>query len=239
MKRDHNEDSYLVNEGLGLFVVADGMGGHAGGETASKLAVAAIERELKGAAEQPENPFTSAAPLRETPLADALREAVEGACADVFHAAKATPALDGMGTTVVALLIFDQGAIVGHVGDSRVYLVRAERVLQLTEDHSLVNEQVQAGLLTPEQARVSRYKNIITRSVGFEEDVLVDVMGVATETGDTLVLCSDGLANLVEPDEIGETVRTAAIGEVAQRLVDLANARGGDDNVTVIAVRCG
>src|SRR6266851_5639585 len=166
MKREHNEDSWLINEDLGLHVVCDGMGGHAGGETASRLAVQTIERELLGARMRPDDPFASA-----------LREAIEGACAAVYRTSKANPELQGMGTTCIALLLQGEIAILGHVGDSRAYAVREGEVVQLTEDHSLVNEQVRAGLLTPDEARHSRLKNIITRSVGFEEDVLVDLIG--------------------------------------------------------------
>src|SRR5918911_2606775 len=174
MKREHNEDSWLVNEDIGLYVVCDGMGGHAGGETASRLAVQTVERELIGARMR-DNPFASAAPLSDTPLAGALREAIEGACAAVFRTSRANPELQGMGTTCIALLLHADVAILGHVGDSRAYAVRDGEVTQLTEDHSLVNEQVRAGLLTQDEARHSRLKNIITRSVGFEEDVAVDV----------------------------------------------------------------
>jgi protein phosphatase len=127
-------------------------------------------------------------------------------------------------------------AIVGHVGDSRAYMVRAGEVWQLSEDHSLVNEQVRAGLLTPEEAKHSRLKNIITRSVGFEEDVLVDVIGVETQPGDRFLLCSDGLSNLVEAAEIRDALEQADVAEVPSRLVQLANARGGDDNITVVAI---
>jgi protein phosphatase len=125
---------------------------------------------------------------------------------------------------------------VGHVGDSRAYLVRDGEIHQLSEDHSLVNEQVRAGLLTPEEAKHSRLKNIITRSVGFEEDVLVDVLGVETRKGDRFLLCSDGLANLVDNGEIGQHLEADPLDEVPLKLIQLANDRGGDDNITVIAV---
>src|SRR5438477_5784485 len=156
MKREHNEDSWLVNEDLGLYVVCDGMGGHAGGETASRLAVQTIERELLSARLRAEDAFASTAPLENTPLAGALREAVEGACAAVFRTSRANPELAGMGTTCISLLIRDAQALVGHVGDSRAYLLREADVYQLTEDHSLVNEQVRAGLLSAADARHSR-----------------------------------------------------------------------------------
>jgi serine/threonine protein phosphatase PrpC len=236
MKREHNEDSFLVNEDLGLYVVCDGMGGHAGGETASRLAVQTVERELLSARLRTDNPFASAADLADTPLAGALREAVEGSCAAVFRTSKLNPELHGMGTTCICLLIHETKALVGHVGDSRAYLVREGEVVQLSEDHSLVNEQVRAGLLTPEEARVSRLKNIITRSVGFEEDVLVDVMGVETKPGDRFLLCSDGLSNLIANEEIGEMLASKPFAEIPKALIDLANDRGGDDNITAVAV---
>ena len=236
MKREHNEDSYLVNEDLGLYVVCDGMGGHAGGETASRLAVQTIERELLSARLRADDPFASKAPLAETPLAGALREAVEGACAAVFRTSRVNPELAGMGTTCIALLLHREDAIVGHVGDSRAYLVRDGAVHQLSEDHSLVNEQVRAGLLTKEEARRSRLKNIITRSVGYEEDVLVDVVGLTTRPGDRFLLCSDGLSNLVANGEIRDALVELPVDEVPASLIRLANERGGDDNVTVVAI---
>ena len=236
MKREHNEDSFLVNEDLGLYVVCDGMGGHAGGEPASRLAVQTIERELLSAKLRAEDPFASTAPLENTPLAGALREAVEGACAAVFRTSRANPELAGMGTTCISLLVHGTKALIGHVGDSRAYLVREGDVHQLSEDHSLVNEQVRAGLLTEEEARHSRLKNIITRSVGFEEDVLVDVMGVETKAGDRFLLCSDGLSNLMENEEIRDALLQNKLDDVPGFLIQLANERGGDDNITVLAV---
>ena len=131
MKREHNEDSWLVNEDLGLYVVCDGMGGHAGGETASRLAVQTIERELLGARMRADDPFSSEAPLADAPLAGALREAIEGACAAVYRTSKANPELQGMGTTCIALLVQRGIAILGHVGDSRAYAVRDGEVVQL------------------------------------------------------------------------------------------------------------
>jgi protein phosphatase len=237
MKREHNEDSFLVNEELGLYVVCDGMGGHAGGETASRLAVQTVERELLSARLRQDSPFASKAGLADSPIAGAVREAVEGACAAVFRTSKLNPELHGMGTTCICMVINGSHAIVGHVGDSRAYLVREGGVLQLSEDHSLVNEQVRAGLLTPDEARVSRLKNIITRSVGFEEDVLVDVMGVETKPGDRFLLCSDGLSNLVSNEEICEALSTETTLEaIATALIQLANDRGGDDNSTAVLV---
>jgi len=236
MKREHNEDSFLVNEDLGLYVVCDGMGGHAGGETASRLAVQTIERELLSARLRAQDPFLSKAPLADSPLAAALREAVEGACAAVFRTSRANAELAGMGTTCISLLVKGEQALIGHVGDSRAYLVRDGDVHQLSEDHSLVNEQVRAGLLTEDEARHSRLKNVITRSVGFEEDVLVDVMGIETRAGDKFLLCSDGLSNLMTNQEIRDQLLQNDLDAVPVKLVQLANERGGDDNITVVVV---
>ena len=237
MKREHNEDSFLVNEDLGLYLVCDGMGGHAGGETASRLAAQIVERELLSAKLRTDDPFAAEASLAETPLAGALREAIEGACAAVFRTSRANPELAGMGTTCISLILHGAQALVGHVGDSRAYLVRDGDVHQLSEDHSLVNEQVRAGLLSEEEAKNSRLKNIITRSVGFEEDVLVDVLGLETQPGDRFLLCSDGLSNLVENEEIRDALLEHPLEDVPQVLIQLANDRGGDDNLTVVAVQ--
>jgi len=237
-KRNHNEDSFLIDDELQLYVVADGMGGHAGGGTASRIAVETIDKELRRAREARDNPFISTGNLQDSPLPEALRIAVEKACLAIFTAAQADPRLVGMGTTVISLLVRDDHAFFAHVGDSRAYLVRGDLIQQISEDHSLVNEQIKAGMITPEEAKHSRYKNIITRSVGFEEEVQVDVMGVVAEPGDTFLLCSDGLANMLEDKELHEVVRSAeSLEAIPRRLVDFANERGGDDNITVIVVQ--
>ena len=237
IKRSHNEDSFLVSEELGLFVVADGMGGHAGGETASRVSVTTIAQEVQSARQAHPEAFEKPHPLADAPLAEVVRDALEAACGAVFHAARANPGLEGMGTTSIALVLGEGAVFAGHVGDSRFYMVRGDHIQQISEDHSLVNEQVKAGILTPEQAKHSRFKNIITRSIGFEEDVLVDVMAVEVEPGDQMLLCSDGLSNLVEDYEMREILRSVPLPEVPKALVDLANARGGDDNITVVVLQ--
>jgi len=238
LRREHNEDSFLVDEALGLFVVADGMGGHAGGGTASRIAVETIRERVRHAREVAPDDFAAPRPLGEHPLRDVLREAVEEACAAIFRAAQRDATLAGMGTTATAALVVDGvGAFVAHVGDSRCYLVRGGQIYQVSEDHSLVNEQLKAGAITAEEARTSRFKNIITRSVGFEEEVLVDLMGLEVERGDRLLVCSDGLTNMVDDAHLLEVVASASLDDAPRRLVDLANAAGGDDNVTVVVVR--
>ncbi len=235
-KRDHNEDSFLIDDELQLYVVADGMGGHAGGGTASRIAVETIDkklRDLRAATAEKASPTN----LQDSAVPETIRGAVEQACLAIFAKAQEDPELAGMGTTVISLMLDDAHAFFAHVGDSRAYLVRGDLIQQISEDHSLVNEQIKAGMITPEEARHSRYRNIITRSVGFEEEVQVDVMGLLAEAGDTFVLCSDGLANMLEDTEILETVRSLPLAEIPAKLIEMANERGGDDNITVVAVR--
>ena len=238
-RRDHNEDAVLVDLEASLFIVADGMGGHAGGATASSLAVRTMQERVRAALAV--TPPSLAAPTRveSSQFPAVLRLAVEAACRAIFGAARADPTLAGMGTTVTAALLAGRTAFVAHVGDSRCYLLRGGRIFQLSEDHSLVNEQLKAGAITEAEARQSRFRNIITRSVGFEEDVLVDVVGLEIEAGDTLVLCCDGLTNLVSDAEILDLATRLPLSESPERLVALANERGGDDNVSVIVVKVG
>jgi PPM family protein phosphatase len=236
-KRNHNEDSFLIDEELQLFVVADGMGGHAGGGRASSLAVETIDRELRQSRDGKDNPFLVEASLQDSPLPEVIRSAVERACQTIFTTAQEDPRLAGMGTTVISLLIRSDHAFFAHVGDSRAYLIRGDLIQQISEDHSLVNEQIKAGMITPEEAKHSRYKNIITRSVGFEEEVQVDVMGLVCEPMDTFLLCSDGLANMIEDRELLEVVRHTPFEDIPKKLVEIANDRGGDDNITVIVVQ--
>jgi PPM family protein phosphatase len=238
-RREHNEDAYLVAPDLGLYVVADGMGGHAGGGTASRLAVETIQDSVRAAQVSRPELFGSGAGVEDSPLPDVLRQAVEAASARIFGAAQADPALSGMGTTVTAALVDGRCAFVAHVGDSRCYLLRGGRIYQVSEDHSLVNEQLKAGAISADEAKHSRFKNIITRSVGFEQHVIVDVMGLELEAGDAVVICCDGLSNLVDDPEILQIVDEAPLDEVPARLVALANARGGDDNITVVILRTG
>jgi len=235
-KREHNEDSLLIDDDLGLYIVADGMGGHQGGGTASRLAVETIRDKLRQARANGTTLALHAGALEENPLREVLRSAVEMACRSIFHAAQSDPGLQGMGTTVTAVAVDERSAFVAHVGDSRCYLIRGEDIFQVSEDHSLVNEQLKAGAITPEEARTSRFRNIITRSVGFEEQVAVDLFSLEVEPGDRLVVCCDGLSNLVEDPEILQVVGDRPLEEAPRRLVEIANERGGDDNITVIVI---
>jgi protein phosphatase len=235
-RRDHNEDAFLVDEGLGLFIVADGVGGHAGGGTASRLAVETVQAAVARARAEEPGRF-GAEDAEDTRVPDLLRQAVEEACAVIYQTAQADPELAGMGTTVTAVLVDGRTAYVAHVGDSRCYLLREGRIYQVSEDHSLVNEQLKAGAISADEARHSRFRNIITRSVGFEQHVVVDLMGLELQPGDGLVVCCDGLSNLVDDAEILSIAGESPIDLAPGRLVALANDRGGDDNITVIVIR--
>jgi serine/threonine protein phosphatase PrpC len=237
LRRDHNEDALLVDDELGLFVVADGMGGHAGGGTASRLAVETLQAAIRHARETEPEAFGSDAGVEESPVPDVLREAVEEACAVIYRTAQADPELNGMGTTVTAALVDGRVAYVAHVGDSRCYLVREGRIYQVSEDHSLVAEQLKAGAISADEARNSRFRNIITRSVGFEPQVQVDLLGLELQGDDRVVICCDGLTNQVDDPEILRVVEESDIADAPARLVALANDRGGDDNITVIVLR--
>lgn len=233
--REKNEDSLLVVDDLGLYVVADGMGGHLGGQTASRLAVESLREGVEGAiAAMREG--ASAEPLESSPVSRLLADAVRGACGTIYRRAQEDSDLQGMGTTVTSLWIGSGRAFIAHVGDSRCYLQRGDRVIQVTDDHSLVNEQMKAGLISREEARSSRLKNIITRSVGFEKDVAVDTFALPLQEGDRMLLCSDGLANFVDDTEIGLALTSLPLDEVPAKMIELANARGGDDNITVVCV---
>jgi protein phosphatase len=213
----------------------------ADGATDAAAANEAVDAQLGAAASVPYVVYdvwdpgiqkTSLAPIINRLLADAVRRA----CRVIFDAAAQNPALMGMGTTTTALCLHQNWAYVAHVGDSRCYMQRDGALMQVTDDHSLVNEQIKAGLLTPEAARVSRHKNIITRSVGFEPDVEVDCFMMPVRPGDQFLLCSDGLSNLIEDEELAESMVQLRGQSLVDFLVELALGRGGDDNITVITV---
>lgn len=230
-KRLHNEDGYTLLRDLNLFMVADGMGGHAAGETASKLALRTVQQSLR---KHEREIFNFHSPQGK--IADLLVNSLRQACHCVHLAGSNESSLRGMGTTLTAVLVHAQHAHMAHVGDSRLYLFRAGVLQQLSEDHSLVHEQVKLGFMTEEQASNSRLKNIITRSIGYLDDVDVDYACIALQKNDILLLCSDGLSNLVTNAAIAQILLAYPVAFVPQQLIKLANANGGDDNITVIVV---
>lgn len=278
LKRQQNEDSFLVSGELGLFAVADGMGGHKGGATASSLALNVLKEavdssvgDLAAAAarlkelslnrwvDSEDEAFDETRQTDEIvgrattehtidlsvteediesvpPATAVMRLAARKASSAVFRAAGRDPSLRGMGTTLTAMLCESGRMHLIHAGDSRAYLLRNGQIDQLTEDHSWIAEQIRAGAMDEEEAKSSQFRHIITRSIGFERDVVVDSTGLVVQTGDCFLLCSDGLSNYVELDELGELMNREWYSRLPRTLVDLANERGGDDNITVVVV---
>ena len=234
-KRKHNEDSFLADDALGLYVVADGMGGHAAGEVASKQAVQSIrETMIEG---KPILDGFSRVPTVEARenVAQLMEKAILKACADIYALGGSDLGKRGMGTTVVALLVSGNKAVVGHVGDSRVYLYRNGRAHQLTEDHTFIQEQFKRGLITREQAQAAENKNVITRAVGIHPQVAVDTLVADVLPGDLFVLCSDGLHGYLADEEVSQLLGQDR-SRLTDLLVELALERGGKDNVTVICL---
>ncbi|MGK3986200.1 Stp1/IreP family PP2C-type Ser/Thr phosphatase [Sorangium sp. So ce136] len=239
--RDHNEDNYLVDKKLALFVVADGMGGHAAGEVASALAVRIIHEELKKERDLIENQARSnvrRAAMKE--VLSLLEHAVQRACARIHEEAKADATKRGMGTTLSALLIAGSHGYIAHVGDSRIYLLREGRIQQVTEDHTVYNELIKRGKLTRDQIEKVAQKNAITRAVGVYERVEVDTLTIEVLPGDQFLLASDGLHGYIAHTAELEPFFEEENGEVAANgLIDLANKKGGKDNITAVLVRLG
>lgn len=230
MRRKQNQDSGITRPDLGLFVVADGMGGHQGGEIASKLCVERIQDFVETTGSNQEND------------AILLQMAMQAANLSIHDAAAKDPKLSGMGTTATTLKIKDQIATILQVGDSRAYFWNQEGIWQLTRDHSLVQEKLRAGLITREQMKSDEMKNVITRSVGYEPSVRGDAYQMEIRSGDGFLLCSDGLTGPVSDEKIYDLLlegdrRNLPLSETAERLIHAANALGGDDNSTVILVK--
>jgi protein phosphatase len=235
--RSHNEDSVLANAPLGLAVLADGMGGYNAGEVASGMATAVLGSEL-------EHAYASRAP--ETVAEDGqpyAREVLSGVIARtntaIYQAAQSQPQYAGMGTTLVAVQFYDDRLTVAHIGDSRLYRLRGEELTQLTRDHSLLQEQIDGGIITREQARFSQNKNLVTRALGVEPAVATELNDYDVLPGDIYLLCSDGLNDMVEDEEIALTLAALAanLPLCATQLVQMANDNGGRDNVSVILAK--
>ncbi len=235
LKRKSNEDSYCVNDDEGLYVVADGMGGHAAGEVASGLAVETIEDFIKLTSANEDITWPYGIDEGHTINGNRLKTSIRFANQKLLEHTRTRADCEGMATTVVAALVEEGVADIAHVGDSRVYLIRDEEIRRLTSDHSWVNEQVQSGMIDSEQARHHPLRNVVTRALGGKPDLEVDVQSLELEPGDRLLLCSDGLTSMLADDEILRIVLAdGGSPKQTEKLVAAANLKGGEDNTTAI-----
>jgi serine/threonine protein phosphatase PrpC len=239
-KREVNEDNFLVDKKLSLFIVADGMGGHASGEVASHLAVHEFRNAVDTGKELVERFARGDAAVRPQEILSLLEAAVQAAGGAIYHKGQTEPEKRGMGTTTSALLIAGDRGFIAHVGDSRIYMIRGGQVVQLTEDHSLVNELIRRGRITREGLDGSpykAYKNAVTRAVGVYETVQGDTIDFEILPGDQFLLCSDGLHAYLDDERILDLLKGEDITELPRKLVDHANTSGGHDNITAVIVR--
>lgn len=224
--RKVNQDSFLVDNESSLWIVADGMGGHAGGEIASQICIQALSKYFS----------THITSTNKNPISlipHLMTNAINFASSEIYDKAIEDQALKGMGTTATAVTIFDNHLYCGHVGDSRLYLIREQFIYQVTNDHSLVSEQVRAGIITVEEAKKHKLKNIITRSVGYQEQEYVDTFHFPLAENDIIMICSDGLHNKIANHELSCLIFEQK-DQAVENLIKLANKRGGEDNITVI-----
>jgi protein phosphatase len=225
--RSGNEDSYLMSSDRGLFIVADGMGGHAAGEIASEMASKIVAEE-----------FRPVRGMTDQEMMAQMVGAIRASNSAIFRRTIAEPDKRGMGTTATVLSLLPRRYLLGQVGDSRAYLLRGGVLTQLTKDHSYVQEQVDAGRLTPEEARVHPYANVITRCVGSSDDVVPDLYIGTLEAADLVLLASDGLTGMIDDDELRDILMTdLELEPKVDALITAANRHGGLDNITVILVR--
>lgn len=228
LKRQKNEDSYLIDESIGLYIVADGMGGHKGGDMASSMAVR-IMRETVAI-------HISKGGPRFSPR-DAITDGYLQASQQIFHKSNVEqPELQGMGTTLVSSFYHNGTIYIGNVGDSRAYLIRDKRMWQLTEDHSLLNEHIRAGFLRDSEIAQFQAKNVITRSVGFEKEAMCDIIEKPLQPGDRIMMCSDGLCGLVKGERLLELCTLPKIEDAVNACINEAKKNGGDDNITVVMI---
>jgi len=238
MVRSHNEDSIAADAANGLVVLADGMGGYNAGEVASGMATTVITTEMQQLLAKVK-PYEVDPESNKIVAARLVREQVLKANAAIYHAAQSQPQYAGMGTTLVVCLFYDDKVLVAHLGDSRLYRMRDGTLKQITRDHSLLQEQIDSGLITPEQAKHAQHKNLVTKALGIDPTVEPEIREYETLPGDLYLLCSDGLCDMVEDSDISMALEAlgANLKLAAQQLVQMANDNGGKDNVSVILVR--
>ena len=237
-KRPHNEDSIVTDISNGMVILADGMGGYKAGEVASALAVVTIQKDiadgLMDGQDIPDNPVN-----RKNPVVDLIREAINHANSNIYSMAKSNVECHGMGTTIVIGLFHDNKISIGNVGDSRLYRLRTGEFKQITKDHSLIQELIDRGLYSREEAYAKMPKNLVTRALGLDKKVDADIIEEEVLLDDIYLLCSDGLNDMVNDEEIHLTLSkySANLVQAAENLVQLANTNGGKDNISVVLVR--
>ncbi|AWV91494.1 Stp1/IreP family PP2C-type Ser/Thr phosphatase [Bradymonas sediminis] len=239
MKRAHNEDNILLVPEERLYLVADGMGGHASGEVASEMAVQTLSDFFEETSKDQEITWPYKMEKGREYEANRLNAGIKLSNLRIFESATQNPAQRGMGTTIVALLIVDDTAYFGHVGDSRIYRLREGKLTQVTEDHSLLNDYIKMKDLTEEEIENFPHKNVIVRALGMKETVQVDVNSEKPQPGDTYMLCSDGLNGMITDDVIRQIMvdNYDDLEQCCTELIDAANANGGTDNITVAVVQ--
>ncbi|OBS10315.1 Stp1/IreP family PP2C-type Ser/Thr phosphatase [Acidihalobacter prosperus] len=235
--RSNNEDALAVDTSLGVFVLADGMGGHKGGEIASNLAITSLLDRLRQTL-PPLKPGQLDEALGYTHESIAIREAVIHANRTIYESAQAQPQYEGMGTTLVVAVFYDNRLSIAHVGDSRIYRLRNDQLEQITSDHTMLQELIDRGFYTEEEAQRSMHRNLVTRALGVEGSVAVDIQEELVLPGDLYLLCSDGLHDLVGDAQLAERLAACTdLNQCAQTLVDDANNQGGKDNISLILAR--
>jgi protein phosphatase len=239
MKRNHNEDTFAIMESENLFIVCDGMGGHASGEVASQMAVETLRSFYKETREDPELTWPYKMDRSRRYEENRLITGIKLANLRIHEASKRDSKYNGMGTTITAAYFVDEGAYLAHVGDSRIYRLRDGAIAQLSEDHSLLNDYIKMKKLTAEEIENFPHKNVIVRALGMKESVKVDTLFDEPRPGDIILMCSDGLSGEVTDDKIRDIVlaRAADLQGACHDLIEAANRNGGHDNITVVLVR--
>jgi PPM family protein phosphatase len=238
MKRQHNEDNFSIIEDSGLYIVADGMGGHASGEVASKMSVDSLKEFFAATASDPERTWPYKMDRSKGYEENRLITGIKLANLRIYETAQRDAGKRGMGTTIVVMFAVEDGVYFGHVGDSRAYRVRDGKIELLTEDHSLLNDYIKMKRLTPEEIANFPHKNVIVRALGMKDTVKVDTRFEAPRAGDTVLLCSDGLSGPVTDAQISNIIQSAPdLSTATARLIETANENGGPDNITCVLAR--